>query len=127
EIKDSRNAVKTLEFLLHEYPQTPLRSAAERDIARLQGIGDKKFVSASASVDNIRFFEAPNSVRIVIDLSTEAEFKQGEAKSPNRIFIDIAKSRLSSSLVGKPLSVGAGLLQTIRAAQFDPNTVRVVL
>src|SRR6185295_15569572 len=37
EIKDPKNAIKTLRFLVHEYPQTPLRDMAERDIVRLSG------------------------------------------------------------------------------------------
>ena len=40
EMKDSRNAVKTLQFLLNEYPQTPFREMATRDMARLSGAGD---------------------------------------------------------------------------------------
>src|SRR4030095_13215764 len=28
---DSKNAVKTLQFLVHDYPQTPFRDMAERD------------------------------------------------------------------------------------------------
>ncbi len=125
EIKDQKAAIKTLGFLIREYPQTPFRSAAERDVARLQGVPEKKL--NSASVDNIRFWEAANSVRVVVDLSTEVEFKQGQAKSPDRVFVDIAKSRLNSLLVSKPMAVGSSLLQQIRAAQFDQSTVRVVL
>ena len=35
-MKDPKNAVKTLQFLLHDYPQTPFRDVAIRDIARLE-------------------------------------------------------------------------------------------
>jgi N-acetylmuramoyl-L-alanine amidase len=125
EVKDKGAAVKTLNFLISEYPQTPFRSAAERDIERLEGVPERKL--NAASVDNIRFWEAPNSVRVVIDLSSEVEFKQGEAKSPARVFLDLSKAKLNSMLLGKPLLVGSGLLQQIRAGQYDGSTVRVVL
>jgi N-acetylmuramoyl-L-alanine amidase len=125
EIKDQKNAVKTLNFLVREYPGTPFRDAAERDIARLEGVSEKKI--GSTSVDNIRYWEAPNSVRVVVDLSSEAQFTQGEAKSPDRVFVDIAGSRLNSVLAGRPLPVKSGLLEQIRVGQFDPTTVRVVL
>jgi N-acetylmuramoyl-L-alanine amidase len=125
ELKDRGAAVRTLNFLLGNYPQTPFRSAAERDIARLEGVPERKL--NAASVDNIRFWEAPNSVRVVIDLSSEVEFKQGEAKSPARVFLDISKAKLNSILLGKPLLVGSGLLQQIRAGQYNGGTVRIVL
>jgi N-acetylmuramoyl-L-alanine amidase len=125
EIKDNADELRTLNFLVKEYPKTPFRNAAERDIARLQGVPEKKL--SNSSVENIRYWEAPNSVRVVVDLTAEADFKQGEAKSPDRVFIDIAQSRLNAALVGKPLSVGLGLLQQIRVGQYDASTVRVVL
>ncbi len=125
EIKDNAGQLRTLNFLVKEYPSSPFRNAAERDIARLQGVPEKKL--SSSSVENIRYWEAPNSVRVVVDLSAEADFKQGEAKSPDRVFIDIAQSRLNSALIGKPLPVGSGLLQQIRVGQYDASTVRVVL
>ena len=125
EIKDTAAELRTLNFLVREYPGTPFRSAAEHDIARLSGVPERKL--STASVENVRYWEAPNSVRVVVDLSAEAEFRQGEAKSPDRVFIDIAQSRLNSALVGKPLPVGSGLLQQIRVGQFDNSTVRVVL
>ena len=36
-IKDNAAAVKTLTFLVHEYPQSPFKAAATRDITRLNG------------------------------------------------------------------------------------------
>src|SRR5688572_21589792 len=40
EMNDPKNAVKTLQFLLHDYPQTPFRDVASRDIARLNGASE---------------------------------------------------------------------------------------
>jgi len=125
EIQDTPAELRALNFLVREYPSTPFRNAAERDIARLEGVPEKKL--STSSVENIRYWEAPNSVRVVVDLSSEVEFKQGEAKSPDRVFIDIAQSRLNAALAGKPLPVKSGLLQQIRVGQYDVSTVRVVL
>jgi N-acetylmuramoyl-L-alanine amidase len=125
EIGEKKNEIKTLNFLVHEYPATPFRDAAERDIARLEGVPEKKI--GSISVDNIRYWEAPNSVRVVVDLSSEAQFTQGEAKSPDRVFLDIAGARLNSILTNRPMPVKSGLLEQIRVGQYDPTTVRVVL
>ncbi len=79
------------------------------------------------TVDNIRYWPAEKSLRVVVDLSGEVRFKQGEAKSPDRVFIDIANAHLNPSLVSKEWPVESGLLQKIRVGQYDAGTVRVVL
>src|SRR5690349_12757662 len=35
EMKSPADAVKTLQFLIHEYPSTPFKDTAEKDLARL--------------------------------------------------------------------------------------------
>jgi N-acetylmuramoyl-L-alanine amidase len=129
EIKDNSDAIKTLKFLIHEYPSTPFKDAAEKDIARLSG-GNTALstaLSKSTSVDNIRYWEAQNSVRVVVDVGAEVTFTQGEAKDPDRVFIDVTPARLNSALIGKQWPVKSGLLQQIRVGQYDMSTVRVVL
>jgi N-acetylmuramoyl-L-alanine amidase len=126
EIKDPGNAIKTLQFLVHDYPQTPLRDVAERDIARLSGSQE---ISGrdTATVESIRFWEEDRSVRVVVDISGDAKFKTGEAKSPDRVFLDISPARLNSMFVGKEWAIESKIFQKIRVAQYDASTVRVVL
>jgi N-acetylmuramoyl-L-alanine amidase len=124
EIKDNANAIKTLKFLVREYPGTPFKDASEKDIARLSGV---KTLQKTTSVDNVRYWEAPNSVRVVVDVGGEVTFTQGDAKGPDRVFIDVTPARLNSELIGKQWPVKSGLLQQIRVGQYDNSTVRVVL
>jgi N-acetylmuramoyl-L-alanine amidase len=123
EIHDNANAVRTLTFLIREYPSTPFKDTAEKDIVRLQG----GTVQKTIAVDNIRYWEAQNSVRVVVDITGEVTFNQGEAKDPDRVFIDLSPARLNSALIGKQWPVKSGLLQQIRVGQYDASTVRVVL
>lgn len=123
EINEKPAAIKTLNFLLREYPGTPFKDTAEKDLARLQGVALQK----TAAVDNIRYWEALNSVRVVVDVTGDIKFNQGEAKGPDRVFIDISPARLNSLLAGKQWPVQSGLLQQIRVGQYDASTVRVVL
>jgi N-acetylmuramoyl-L-alanine amidase len=141
EIKDSKNAVKTLEFLLREYPQTPFRDVAQRDIARLNGADVPPAAPAPvpaapvvpntpkepASVENIRFWEENQSIRVAVDLAGEVTVKSGEAKSPDRFFVDVSPARLNPVLIGREWAVESKLFQKIRVAQFDDLTVRIVL
>jgi N-acetylmuramoyl-L-alanine amidase len=151
-IGDIADAVKTLKFLVSDYPQSPYKKSAERDIATLSA-GDEAVPAIASSVavpkdpedlsktvarietkpgekvsvDNVRYWPAEKSLRVVVDLSGEVRFKQGSAKSPDRVYIDIANAYLNPSLVSKEWTVGTGMLQKIRVGQFDAGTVRVVL
>src|SRR5215831_12272400 len=71
QIKANAEAVKTLKYMLHEYPGTPFKDSAEKDISRLSSAPVATTVSKITSVDNIRYWEAQNSVRIVVDIGTE--------------------------------------------------------
>ena len=123
EINDKSAAARTLTFLLREYPRTPFKDNAEKDLARLRGVT----VQGTSAVDNIRFWEVPNSVRVIVDVTGAVTFKQGEAKSPHRVFVDISPARLNSMLTGKQWPVNSDLLAQIRVGQYDGSTVRVVL
>ena len=123
EMNAKADAIRTLRFLIHEYPGSPFRDAAEKDVARLSGVKVQKTVS----VDNLRFWEAPNSIRIIVDVDGQVTFTQGDAKNPDRIFIDISAAKLNSMLVGKQWPVKSVLLQQIRIGQYSSSTVRIVL
>jgi N-acetylmuramoyl-L-alanine amidase len=144
EIEDTKGAIRTWKFLLHEYPETRFADDAEKANARLSEIsvtptaqvaeiaaetGDKSARPRNgiATIDGIRYWEAPNSVRVVVDVTGELSFKKGEAKSPDRVFIDINRSRLGPGLLNKQWPVKSGLLEQIRVGQYDNSTVRVVL
>jgi len=123
EINAKADAIKTLKFLTHEYPGSPFRDAAEKDVARLSGIQ----VQRTVSVDNLRFWEGPNSIRIIVDVDGQVTFNQGDAKNPDRIFVDISAAKLNSVLAGKQWPVKSTLLQQIRIGQNSNSTVRIVL
>jgi N-acetylmuramoyl-L-alanine amidase len=126
EMNDTRNAIKTLQFLVNDYPQSPYRDMAARDIGRLNGAVDV-IPKDTASVENVRFWQEERTVRVVIDLSANVTFKEGEAKSPERFFIDISPAKLTSTLIGKEWVIDSKLVQKIRVAQYDLSTVRIVL
>src|SRR5438067_11047080 len=51
EIHDNANAIHTLAFLIREYPSTPFKDTAEKDVVRLRGGTLPKTIA----VDNIRY------------------------------------------------------------------------
>jgi N-acetylmuramoyl-L-alanine amidase len=124
QMKDRKMAIATLQYLLKEYPQTQFRDIAERDIARLNGI---QSVTAGAAIDNIRYSEIGNTARIVVDVTGDIRFKQGEAASPPRVFIDVSSARLNSALKGREWTGQSLIFQKIRVAQYTDTTVRIVI
>ena len=81
----------------------------------------------AVAVENLHYWETSNSVRVIVDISGEAEFRQGDAKRPDRVFVDIRPAKLNPALAGKQWPLKSNLLQQIRIGQYDNSTVRVVL
>jgi N-acetylmuramoyl-L-alanine amidase len=85
-----------------------------------------------AMVREIRYWSGATHTRIVIDLDKEVAYKDQLLKKdialdkPPRLFIDLTRAKLSPELK-EPISMEAGILKRIRAGQYTPDTVRVVL
>jgi N-acetylmuramoyl-L-alanine amidase len=91
------------------------------DSSPLTAQGDKTSV-----VSGIRYWSSTEYTRIVIDVENVVIYKQERLKNPDRLFIDIHNSRLSSE-IKEPLSINDGLLKSVRAGQNQKDVVRVVL
>ena len=146
EIQDPKDAVKTLRFLIREYPASRFIGTAEDEIRRLTEPpkplepvpptpepvrvpepDPSDAVAAWVYVDNVRYWESQKSVRVVVDLDGEPSFRQGDVQDPPRVFVDIDNARVRSSLQARALPVESVMLENIRVAQHDVDTVRIVL
>src|SRR5262245_55749116 len=56
EMHDSANAIRTLTFMIREYPATPFKDSAQKDLVRLQG----GTVQKTVGVDNVLYWEEEN-------------------------------------------------------------------
>jgi N-acetylmuramoyl-L-alanine amidase len=85
-----------------------------------------------AIVREIRYWSGATHTRIVIDLDKEVAYndkllkKDLELEKPPRLYIDLFAAKLSPRLK-EPIPIEAGLLKRVRAGQYTPDTVRVVL
>lgn len=77
-------------------------------------------------IKNIRYSTSHGYTRVVVDLSRPVEFTKKRLSSPDRLYFDLKNSRISSE-IRNSLPIGDGILKAVRAAQFDPETVRIVL
>jgi N-acetylmuramoyl-L-alanine amidase len=82
--------------------------------------------SEKIDVKGIRYWSSPGYTRVVIDLSSPADFSTNRLSDPDRVYFDLKNSRLKKE-IKTTLPVGDGLLKAVRAGQFDARTVRVVL
>jgi N-acetylmuramoyl-L-alanine amidase len=85
-----------------------------------------------ATVTDLRFWSNPNYTRVVIDADREAAYyhhllkKDPSLKKPQRLYVDLAKSRLGEH-IRKSIPIHDDLLTDARAGQYTLDSVRVVV
>jgi N-acetylmuramoyl-L-alanine amidase len=87
---------------------------------------------APATVESLRFWSNPNYTRVVVDMDEATAYrhhllkKDPEIGKPQRLFIDLERSRLGRDLQ-RQIPINDDLLMDARAGQYDTDTVRVVV
>lgn len=79
-----------------------------------------------AEIKDVRVSSNGDKSRIVLDTTKEVTFKTSVLSNPQRVVVDIQGAWISTNLK-KTINVGSRFAKTVRLAQFDPNTVRVVI
>lgn len=88
--------------------------------------------SGLAAVKEIRHWSTPNYTRVVVDLDTSIKYNHHLLKAdpalqkPRRLYLDLMNAQVTSELESA-VPIKDGLLQRARAAQYEKDTVRVVL
>ncbi|MCX5717972.1 MAG: N-acetylmuramoyl-L-alanine amidase [Nitrospirae bacterium] len=75
---------------------------------------------------DLKHWTSKGYTRVVVDLSAPVEFSKNRIANPDRLYFDLKNSRISKE-IKNTLPVGDGILKTVRAGQFNQDTVRVVL
>ncbi|MDP1759793.1 MAG: N-acetylmuramoyl-L-alanine amidase [Thermodesulfovibrionales bacterium] len=94
----------------------------------LSSFFSSKNAHASDPVDvkDIRQWSSKGYTRVAVDLSAPVEFSNKRISNPDRLYFDLKNTKISKE-INTMLPVGDGILKTVRAAQFNQDTVRVVL
>jgi N-acetylmuramoyl-L-alanine amidase len=129
------------------FPQGDMKPRAQKRLAELETrMGKRKSTldlpeipdlddSAKgrlARVTDIRHWSAQDYTRIVIDVNSQVEYashllrRDPSLGKPPRLYIDLENSTLDTSFAGA-IPIGDGLLRKVRAGQYKPRVVRVVL
>ncbi|MDP2168245.1 MAG: N-acetylmuramoyl-L-alanine amidase [Thermodesulfovibrionales bacterium] len=81
---------------------------------------------AGVTVDDIRYISGEGRTRISIELSGPVEHKELRLSKPERLCIDLPGGVLGKGIT-RTINVKDGVLKSLRAGQFNPETARVVL
>jgi N-acetylmuramoyl-L-alanine amidase len=85
-----------------------------------------------ATVREVRYWSASDYTRVVIDIAGPVSFNKGYLPAnkaqhlPERIYLDLKPAHIGKNF-NSNISIQDGLLKGVRIAQFNHNTVRVVL
>ncbi len=86
----------------------------------------KAKVGNMTEITDIRYSIQSDKVRIVVDSTKKADYEIRALSQPNRVIIDFNNSWLSPN-VAKSQTVSGKIVTQYRVAQFDKNTVRLVI
>jgi len=134
DMNDLKAARETFTQYLKLYPKSRQATQARQALEEIRQQEEQaKTAGASAAspgtvqVNNIRYWNAADYTRVVIDLEAEVKFQGDRLSDPDRIFFDLFDTRLNSPLVGKTFEIQEGLLKRIRVAENRGGVTRVVL
>ncbi len=78
-------------------------------------------------VKNIQTWNSERATRVIVTLDDTVEYSAARIASPDRIYFDLQKARLTPGLMHESPEVENGLLKSVRVAPNKPGVVRVVL
>lgn len=79
-----------------------------------------------AEITAVRVSSDKDKARIVLDTTKDVAIKTSVLSNPSRVVVDIQGAWISPE-AKKTINIGSQFAKSVRLAQFDPNTVRVVI
>ena len=79
-----------------------------------------------AEIKAIRVSSTADKVRLVVDATKEVDYETVVLSKPGRVVVNLTGAWLSPA-VKKNMDLGSRFAGKVRVAQFNPNTVRIVV
>ncbi|MFZ3215556.1 MAG: N-acetylmuramoyl-L-alanine amidase [Candidatus Acidiferrales bacterium] len=76
---------------------------------------------------DVKTWNADHATRVVVTLNDTVAFNAARIASPDRIYFDLHRAKLTPDMAKKTLDVKDGLLKSVRIAQNKDGVVRLVL
>ena len=131
---DRSRAYVEFERVVTLFPNGDMASKAKKRLEELADAKPATTVSGRSlvNVSEVLHWSNPNNTRVAIYMGERTKYRYGflpadkDAGRPRRLYIDILNARLDPAL-SQAIPIEDGLLVRARAAQFSPDTVRIVL
>ncbi len=135
EIADSREKAKQKVLAANAAAAAATVAAASASMPASAGLPELKgkivdqreSEKGTPRVMDVKTWNAADATRIVVTLEDTVSFNTAHIASPDRIYFDIHKAKLTPPLAHKTLDVKAGLLKSVRIGQNRDGVVRLVL
>jgi N-acetylmuramoyl-L-alanine amidase len=104
-------------------------SPVASDLPEIKGpvLQQKETAHGVPMVTALKTFNTDHSARIVVTLDGTVAFDASRITSPDRIYFDLHKAKISAGFGKKPFDVKDGLLKSVRIGQNKDGVVRLVL
>jgi N-acetylmuramoyl-L-alanine amidase len=146
---DRNKAIRLYDWLVTEYPTSPLVKRARVQAAGLEKAEAVEAAAppapspavaapepapaappatpARAVLTDIQRVVLQDSVRVTLALDREVPYHEERIASPDRVFFDLRGAQLAAPLVDKVISYSDDIVRQIRTGRHPNETVRVVL
>jgi N-acetylmuramoyl-L-alanine amidase len=141
---DRQKAIKLLQWLSSEYPNSPLVKQAEAGAETLKlaqatapvapapttvvpGTASPATPDAPARVKSISRSDLPRGDRITIELSQEVPYTHGRVADPDRLYFDFTNAAAASSMADQLRAINSPLVKSVRVGRPAAGVTRVVL
>ncbi len=81
--------------------------------------------AAALQVQGVRLWAAPDSTRVVFDVTGPAEHRLFSLKNPNRLVIDLSNAAIAAAAKKTPIQ--GGVVKNLRSGSRNKNDLRLVL
>ncbi|MGA7922022.1 MAG: N-acetylmuramoyl-L-alanine amidase [Candidatus Acidiferrales bacterium] len=129
--EQARAALKEIAFEREKArEQAVVAAAAAADsLPELKGkaVDQRESDNGTPRVLEVKTWNGENAVRIIVTLEDTVAFNAARIASPDRIYVDMHRARITPDVAKKNLDVREGLLKSVRIAQNKDGVVRVVL
>jgi N-acetylmuramoyl-L-alanine amidase len=127
--EEARALLKQIAAAREKAKQDAAVAAAADALPELKGkvVQQRESDNGTPRVLDIKTWNADNAMRIVVTLEDTVEFSASRIASPDRIYFDLRRAKLTPVIAKKNLDVKEGLLKSVRIAQNKDGVVRVVL
>ena len=139
EMGRKKEAYKAFDNVRNIYPRGDMSGKAKKKLVELAAYAPRPEPARTSTaqsgrfnVSDVKYWSNPNYTRVVVYGSGDLKFEKHSLKrdpvtgKPPRIYIDMKKAYLPKG-IDNSLAIRDGLLHQARIAQYDSNTVRLVL